>query len=49
MEFQRDWAIRDHLNDKVVLLCEHGATYGADIDNCGTMVHKAPAARKLAS
>lgn len=47
LEFQRDWAKRDHYNDLMNLFREHGGAYGVGIEYCYTMVHKAPAARKV--
>jgi nicotinamidase-related amidase len=47
LEFQRDWANRDHYNDLMNLFREHGGAYGVGIEYCYTMVHKAPAARKV--
>lgn len=47
LEFQRDWAHRDHYNDLMNLFREHGGAYGVGIEYCYTMVHKAPPARKV--
>lgn len=47
LEFQRDWANREHYNDLMMLFREHGGAYGVGIEYCYTMVHKAPAARKV--
>jgi nicotinamidase-related amidase len=47
LEFQRDWANRDHYSDLMNLFREHGGAYGVGIEYCYTMVHKAPAARKV--
>lgn len=47
LEFQRDWANREHYNDLMNLFREHGGAYGVGIEYCYTMVHKAPAARKV--
>jgi nicotinamidase-related amidase len=49
LEFQRDWAHRDHYNALMQLFREHGGAYGTGIEYCYTMVHKAPAARKVPS
>jgi len=46
LEFQRDWAHREHYNDLMTLFREHGGAYGIGIEYAYTMVHKAPAARK---
>lgn len=48
-KLQRDWAKRDHYNDLMNLCREHDGYSGADIDNCDTMIHKAPAARNVTS
>ena len=42
LEFQRDWANRDHYNALMSLFREHGGAYGVGIDYAYTMVHKAP-------
>ena len=47
LEFQRDWAHKDHYDALMGLLREHGGAYGAGVEYCGTMVHKAPAHRKV--
>ncbi len=47
LEFQRDWAKRDHYNALMELFREHGGAYGIGIEYCYTMVHKASAARKV--
>lgn len=49
LEFQRDWANRDHYNALMQLFRDHGGAYGTGIEYCYTMVHKAPAARKVPS
>ena len=49
LEFQRDWANRDHYNAMMQLFRDHGGAYGTGIEYCYTMVHKAPAARKVSS
>jgi nicotinamidase-related amidase len=46
LEFQRDWAHREHYNDLMSLFREHGGAYGIGIEYAYTMVHKAPPARK---
>ena len=46
LEFQRDWAYRDHYDALMNLFREHGGAYGMGIEYCYTMVHKAPPARK---
>lgn len=47
LEFQRDWANRDHYNALMDLFREHGGGYGVGIEYAYTMVHKAPPARKV--
>ena len=49
LEFQRDWANRDHYDALMQLFREHGGAYGIGIEYCYTMVHKAPPARKVTS
>lgn len=46
LEFQRDWANREHYNALMQLFREHGGAYGIGIEYAYTMVHKAPANRK---
>lgn len=46
LEFQRDWANRDHYDNLMNIFREHGGAYGMGIEYAYTMVHKAPAARK---
>ncbi|TWT32072.1 hydrolase [Planctomycetaceae bacterium SH139] len=47
LEFQRDWANRDHYDALMQLFRDHGGAYGIGIEYCYTMVHKAPSARKV--
>jgi nicotinamidase-related amidase len=47
LEFQRDWAQKDHYNDLMSIFREYGGAYGIGIEYAYTMVHKAPAARKV--
>lgn len=47
LEFQRDWANREHYADLMDLFREHGGAYGVGIEYAYNMVHKAPAARKI--
>ncbi|PQO29839.1 hydrolase [Bremerella cremea] len=49
LEFQRDWANREHYNALMQLFRDHGGAYGIGIEYCYTMVHKAPPARKVPS
>lgn len=46
LEFQRDWANREHYDALLNILREHGGAYGDGIDYAYTMVHKAPQATK---
>jgi nicotinamidase-related amidase len=46
LEFQRDWAHREHYDDLMTLFREHGGAYGIGIEYAYTMVHKAPPARR---
>lgn len=46
LEFQRDWANRDHYSALLDIFREHGGAYGVGIEYAYTMVHKAPASRK---
>ena len=41
LEFQRDWANRDHYNALMDIFREHGGAYGMGIEYAYTMVHKA--------
>ena len=47
LEFQRDWANRQHYDALMDLFREHGGAYGAGIEYAYTMVHKAAATRKI--
>lgn len=47
LEFQRDWANRQHYQALMDIFREHGGAYGVGIEYAYTMVHKAPPARKL--
>ena len=42
LEFQRDWANREHYDNLLKIFREHGGAYGGGIDYAYTMVHKAP-------
>jgi nicotinamidase-related amidase len=46
LEFQRDWARRDHYDALMNIFREHGGAYGVGIEYAYTMVHKAPPARR---
>jgi nicotinamidase-related amidase len=47
LEFQRDWAHREHYDALMNIFREYGGAYGIGIEYAYTMVHKAPAARKV--
>ncbi len=42
LEFQRDWARREHYDNLLQIFREHGGAYGDGIEYAYTMVHKAP-------
>jgi nicotinamidase-related amidase len=42
LEFQRDWANREHYDALMNIFREHAGAYGAGIEYAYTMVHKAP-------
>lgn len=42
LEWQRDWANREHYNELMGILKEHAGAYGAGVEYAYTMVHKAP-------
>jgi nicotinamidase-related amidase len=44
LEFQRDWANREHYDALLSIFREHGGAYGDGIEYAYTMVHKAPQA-----
>jgi nicotinamidase-related amidase len=44
LEFQRDWANREHYDALMDLYREHGGAYGSGIEYAYSMVHKAPQA-----
>ena len=46
LEFQRDWAKREHYDALMDIFREHGGAYGVGIEYAYTMVHKAAPARK---
>ncbi|MEW4452535.1 hydrolase [Bremerella sp. JC817] len=47
LEFQRDWAHREHYDALMDIFREHGGAYGVGIEYAYTMVHKASPARKV--
>jgi nicotinamidase-related amidase len=46
LEWQRDWAKREHYDEVMDIMREHGGAYGHGIEYAYTMVHGAPPARK---
>ena len=42
LEWQRDWAHREHYDGLMALLKQHAGAYGAGVEYAYTMVHKAP-------
>ncbi|MEM9056147.1 MAG: hydrolase, partial [Pseudomonadota bacterium] len=42
LEWQRDWANREHYDGLMDIIREHGGAYGMGVDYAYTMVHKAP-------
>lgn len=42
LEWQRDWARREHYNNLMSLLKQHAGAYGAGVEYAYTMVHHAP-------
>jgi nicotinamidase-related amidase len=42
LEWQRDWANKEHYNNLMSLLKQHAGAYGSGVEYAYTMVHKAP-------
>lgn len=42
LEWQRDWARREHYDALMGLIKQHGGAYGVGVEYAYTMVHKAP-------
>jgi nicotinamidase-related amidase len=42
LEWQRDWARKEHYGPLMDIIKEHGGAYGAGVEYAYTMVHKAP-------
>jgi len=42
LEWQRDWKNKEHYNNLMAILKQHGGAYGSGIEYAYTMVHKAP-------
>ncbi len=47
LEFQRDWARREHYHEVMEAVKEHCGAYGQGIEYAATMIHKALASRKV--
>lgn len=46
LEWQRDWAKREHYDEVMDIMKAHGGAYGQGIEYAYTMVHGAPPSRK---
>jgi nicotinamidase-related amidase len=46
LEFQRDWARREHYEEVMAVVKEHCGAYGQGVEYATTMVHQAPPGRK---
>jgi len=46
LEFQRDWARKEHYDEVTAVVKEHCGAYGQGVEYAHTMVHKAPASGK---
>jgi hypothetical protein len=46
LEFQRDWANREHYDALLTIFREHAGAYGSGIEYAYSMVHNAPQAAK---
>jgi len=42
LEFQRDWARREHYDAVMNIFREHGGAYGSGIEYAYSIVHKTP-------
>jgi nicotinamidase-related amidase len=47
LEWQRDWARRDHYDGLMGLLKQHAGAYGSGVEYAYTMVHKAPQSARI--
>jgi nicotinamidase-related amidase len=47
LEWQRDWANREHYDALMALLKQHAGAYGSGVEYAYTMVHKAPQSAKV--
>lgn len=46
LEWQRDWATRDHYDEVMAIVREHSGAYGMGVDYAYSMVHKQPVRNK---
>src|SRR6266576_1672476 len=46
LEWQRDWALKEHYNSLMTLIKQQGGAYGAGVEYAYTMVHHAPQSAK---
>jgi len=46
LEFQRDWARKEHYEEVLAVVREHCGAYGQGIEYAATMIHQAPASRR---
>lgn len=46
LEFQRDWAFREHYDEVMEVVREHCGAYGQGVEYAATMVHRAPPHRR---
>jgi len=46
LEFQRDWARKEHYDEVMAVVKEHCGAYGQGVEYAATMVHRAPPSRK---
>jgi nicotinamidase-related amidase len=46
LEFQRDWARKEHYDEVLAVVREHCGAYGQGVEYAATMVHDAPANRR---
>ena len=46
LELQRDWARKEHYDEVMTIVKEHGGAYGQGVEYAYTMVHGAPASRQ---
>ena len=47
LEWQRDWAKREHYDALMALLKQHAGAYGSGVEYAYTMVHKAPQSARV--